>query len=129
MIRTSVLIAILALASSGCVLYASPPPRRVVVVHESYSASPWSYDEWPSPSDGTTTVIESEPPPARYEVITESPGVDFVWIGGYWAWRGGWVWCPGCWRHSPRGYAWRPGVWVVHGGRSYWRGGGWVRHR
>ena len=71
------------------------------------------------------------PPPAQYEVITESPGVDFVWIGGYWVWRGGWVWAPGRWGRCPHGpgYGWRGGAWVSSGGRYSWRAGGWVRHR
>jgi hypothetical protein len=132
------LILCLCATASGCAVYASPPPRRVVYVRE-YSTPPQqgsgTYEDWPPPAsapsqDPGTTVVESEPPPARYEVVTESPGVDFVWVGGYWAWHGGWVWTPGYWHHGyGSGWGWRSGVWVSVGGRSRWRAGGWVRHR
>jgi hypothetical protein len=126
-VRTALVVAVLGCLASGCVVYG--PPRRIVVARENDPPPTPNYDEWPSASeDPGTTVVEEAPPAVRYEVITESPGVDFVWVGGYWAWRGGWVWCPGCWRRCPPGYAWRSGVWVVRGGRSYWRYGGWVRH-
>ena len=44
------------------------------------------------------------PPPPRYEVVPVSPGRDYVWVGGRWAWRPErhhHVWVPGAWR--PRG--------------------------
>lgn len=120
----------LVVASFGCIVYDGPPRRRVVVYQETPAPQPApTYEEWPAPDGGqTTTVVESEPPPSRVEIITESPGVDYVWVGGFWCWRGGWVWTPGCWRYRP-GYYWRPGIWVSVGGRSRWRGGVWVRHR
>jgi hypothetical protein len=118
-------------ALPACTIYAGPPPRRVVYVRDypTSPAPPPSYDDWPAPSSGeTTVVVESEPPPARYEVITESPGVDFVWVGGVWVWHDRWVWAPGHWTHGRPGYVYRPGVWV-RGGRGWsYRGGGW-HHR
>ena len=80
MVRTALVVAFLGCLASGCIVYG--PPRRVVVVRENDPPPPPSYDQWPSPSEdpGTTTVVEESPPPVRYEVITESPGVDFVWV-------------------------------------------------
>ena len=40
-------------------------------------------------------VVISEPPPAGpVEVVPVAPGPDYVWVGGYWAWRGRWAWEP-----------------------------------
>ncbi len=69
------------------------------------------------------------PPPApRVEVYSAAPGPGYVWIGGFWDWRGGgYVWTPGYWTRPPRPHArWVPGRWSPrHGGycyeRGYWR--------
>jgi hypothetical protein len=75
----------------------------------------------------------SEPPvapAAPFEVITTSPGPDYVWINGYYDWEGPapyrhrWVaghwdrparpqsaWVNGEWEHNEHGYRWRRGYW------------------
>jgi hypothetical protein len=134
--RHAVVVALLGfvLAGSGCAVYASP--RRVVVAAPApvYVApqpvtTTTTYETWPAPAEnpGSSVVVEGTPPAPYAEVVTESPGVDFAWVGGYWAWNGGWLWRPGYWHRGPVGYGWRAGGWVVRGGRSYWHGGGWVR--
>src|SRR5690348_3039822 len=69
--------------------------------------------------------IRTAPPPLRMEVIEGRPGVEFVWIAGYWGWHhddydwvpGHWIrrphpesiWVPGFWRERPhRGWQWVP---------------------
>jgi hypothetical protein len=80
------------------------------------------------PEGGAVGVTVSTPPPAaRVEVISTSPGPDYVWIGGHWGWHGTeyvWVdgrwdrppkprskWVPGKWKHTNRGWVWKEGHW------------------
>src|SRR5258708_39915275 len=65
--------------------------REVVVVH----------DAPPPPPGEEVVVVHDAPPPERVEVITVAPSPEHVWIRGYWAWRGGWVWMPGHWERPP----------------------------
>ena len=48
-------------------------------------------------------VIGREPPPPiRYERRGPLPGPGYVWVDGFWAWRGGrYVWVPGHWDRPP----------------------------
>ena len=49
-------------------------------------------------------VVEAAPPPPRREVIvyTERPALDYVWVNGFYDWRGdGWAWVPGHWLAPP----------------------------
>ena len=81
----------------------------------------------PGPVVVSDEVVVAGPPPVEIvETQTISPGVGFVWIGGYHAWVGGrWVWTAGRWDRPPRaGVRWyaprydgRRHVWV----RGYWR--------
>jgi hypothetical protein len=91
---------------------------------------------------GGALYVQSGPPPVRYEVVTVSPGPEFVWISGYWAWSGAqYAWVSGRWERPPTGYtAWvspryerreggwyyRPGHWG--GGHGRGRGRGHDRH-
>lgn len=55
-------------------------------------------------------VVAQAPPPPQSETILVGPGPEYVWIGGEWVWRGGWVWAPGYWARPPHRYAvWAPG--------------------
>jgi hypothetical protein len=48
-------------------------------------------------------VVVTAPPPPRHEVVYGRPGPGYVWINGYWAWRGGrHVWIAGHWEMPPR---------------------------
>jgi WXXGXW repeat (2 copies) len=72
------------------------------------------------------TVVTDDPPAPIAEYIPVSPDPAFVWIGGYWGWRGGWFWNAGHYARPPfRGAAWISGGWA-HGGRGWaWHGGRW----
>jgi hypothetical protein len=49
------------------------------------------------------------PPPMLVEVPPPPPFEGAVWTGGYWVWRGTWVWAHGRWAAPPQpGYLWRP---------------------
>ena len=72
------------------------------------------------------TVAGDEPPAPIPEYIPASPDPGYVWIGGYWAWRGGWYWNAGRFARPPaRGATWASGAWV-RGARGWvWQGGHW----
>ena len=73
---------------------------------------------------GPAIVVESDPPPPRYEAVVVRPG--FVWITGHWNWNGGqWVWLSGHYERERAGYAWEPGRWEMRGNRHVWVEGTW----
>jgi hypothetical protein len=50
--------------------------------------------------------VRSGPPPLRAEVVARSPGADYVWVPGYYAYeRGGYVWVAGHYERPPRARA------------------------
>jgi hypothetical protein len=73
-------------------------------------------------------VVRSGPPPApRYGVVGVAPGPGYVWMDGFWDWRGAnWHWMPGRWVVPPRPHAvWVPGYWSPHGRDYRFRPGHW----
>ena len=71
-------------------------------------------------------VVSEAPPPAQVEVVTATPGPEYVWIGGNWVWHDRWDWERGHWAARPHGHTrWEPGRWD-HGHRGYvWHDGHW----
>jgi hypothetical protein len=67
------------------------------------------------------------PPPVRAEAIIASPGPGFVWVGGYWGWRGNaHVWVAGSWMRPPHPHSvWVAPRWEARGGRYYFHEGRW----
>jgi hypothetical protein len=69
------------------------------------------------------------PPPAPAEVIPAAPGPGYVWMPGYWSWRGprrGYAWVPGAYTvPAPPAYAWVPGHWAERPGGWVWVEGHW----
>ncbi|WP_394835738.1 hypothetical protein LVJ94_02265 [Pendulispora rubella] len=79
----NLLILALPVLAAGCYVQDGPPPPRHVVAYE---APP--------------------PPPPQVDVITVSPGPDYIWVGGYHRWTGhGYYWVPG--HYERRGRRWR----------------------
>jgi len=78
----------------------------------------------PSPNIWTAP---GPPPPMRRDRISRSPGPQFVWTPGSWAWNGRrWVWVNGGWVRPPRPRAvWVPGRWNRRGPSFMWSGGYW----
>jgi|SRR6266567_2054198 len=87
------------------------------------------YVERPGPAvveqPGQVEVAEAPPTPPA-EVVVQAPGPGYVWVPGYYAWHGRWVWAPGGWVVRPHPHAvWVAGRWH-HRGHSYvWIGGHW----
>ena len=66
------------------------------------------------------------PPGVRAEVILSRPGPAYIWIAGYWGWRGGgYYWVPGRWAKARPGRAWVDGRWEQRGRKWAWRRGHW----
>jgi hypothetical protein len=69
---------------------------------------------------GDVEYVVREPPRERVEVVGRSPGSDYVWVKGHWAWRrNDYEWIPGRWAIPERGFReWEPGRWQHE--RSGW---------
>jgi len=67
------------------------------------------------------------PPAPRYRVIGVAPGPGYVWVNGYWGWRGGrYSWYEGRWARPPLGRtAWVDGDWYRDGRGWRYREGHW----
>ena len=67
------------------------------------------------------------PPPLRYEARGVAPGAGYVWVDGYWGWRG-WrhEWVAGRWARPPRSRAvWVNPSWERNGDRYRFHEGHW----
>src|SRR2546425_2322857 len=78
--------------------------------------------------NGYYAVRTAPPPPRAYGIVGVAPGPGYVWIDGFWDWRGGnWRWMNGYWGRRPRPRAvWVRPYWEPHGRgyrfhRGYWR--------
>jgi len=76
---------------------------------------------------GAVFYATTPPPTVRGEAFGVAPGPGFVWVNGYWGWRGGnYVWVPGRWARPPRRNAvWVAPYWEPHGGRYRFHQGRW----
>jgi hypothetical protein len=70
------------------------------------------------------------PPPLPYYPQPFSPGINFIWAPGYWAYDpDGYYWVPGTWVLAPAiGLLWTPGYWGWRDGGYWWNGGYWGHH-
>ena len=69
------------------------------------------------------------PPPAPVEYIP-APRAGWVWVPGFWDWRGGHhrhAWVSGHWERARHGYYYAPSRWVPYGDRWGFHRGGWRR--
>ena len=78
--------------------------------------------------NGYMTVRSAPPPPQARGVVGYAPGPGYVWVDGFWDWRGGnWHWVRGYWTRPPRARAiWVSPRWEPYGRgyrfhRGYWR--------
>ncbi len=105
-----------ALLLSACVVAPAPYYRGGGVA---YGPAPGAYGE----------VVMTAPPAPYQEVVPVSPGLGYVWIGGYWNWVGGrHVWAGGHWEPGRPGYAWVPHNWGRTGNGWRLNPGHWQRH-
>jgi len=73
-------------------------------------------------------IVNQQPPVAKVEVVTASPGDQYFWTPGYWKWQQNtWVWVPGQWVARPHPTAvWEPGYWAWRPTGWVWRPGRWA---
>jgi hypothetical protein len=95
------------------------PPTAVAVPAPSTPAPDMS-----EMADGT--LVNNDPPAPIVEYVPAAPYPDYVWLGGFWGWNGGWFWHAGHYVARPyRGAAWVSGGWVRGGHGWAWHGGRW----
>jgi hypothetical protein len=76
---------------------------------------------------GVVVDVEVAPPPVRVEAVP-GPRAGYVWVPGYWDWRGHeHVWVTGRWMHERRGWHYVPEHWVQVGPRWHFEPGRWAR--
>lgn len=65
------------------------------------------------------------PPPVEY---VPAPRAGWVWVPGFWDWRGHrHFWVRGHWERARHGYYYAPSRWAPHGDRWGYYRGGWRR--
>lgn len=84
----------------------------------------------PLPASAAVGIyLDIAPPAPRYEVVP-APRVGYVWVPGYYDWRGNrHVWVRGHWERERRGYFYHPTRWEQRDGRWYLERGRWDRER
>jgi hypothetical protein len=76
----------------------------------------------------TGEVVGVAPPPPQVEYVGVPPVTGYIWLGGYWGWRGGrHEWVPGRWSAPRPGYHWVPPAWHRQGPGWRFRPGRWGR--
>ena len=74
-------------------------------------------------------TIDVAPPPPREEMVP-APRRGYVWVPGYWDWRGQrHVWVRGTWVRARHGYVYAHPEWVQRDGHWVLRRGQWDRDR
>ena len=89
----------------------------------------WIESHWeivPPPSPAPIVIVQAPPPPRR-EYPGYRPAPDYVWIDGYWVWRGrGYEWVPGRWDRPPHGHGrWNAAHYERHGNSYIFIEGSW----
>ena len=73
--------------------------------------------------------VNIAPPAPRYEVAP-APRAGYLWVPGYWDWKGHrYVWVKGRFERERHGKYWHPNRWVQHDGRWSFERGRWDRER
>ncbi len=71
--------------------------------------------------------VKIAPPPPRVERVP-APRRGYIWVPGYWDWRGHrHHWVSGVWVRERRGYHYQPHRWVERNGGWYFDRGRWDR--
>ncbi|MFZ1055774.1 MAG: hypothetical protein WAN79_08890 [Opitutaceae bacterium] len=103
---------------------AQPPVPQAQMAPAGVPVPSTAAPQAPEMADGM--VVNEEPPAPIVEYVPACPYPDYVWIGGFWAWNGGWYWTAGHYGPRPHpGALWVGGGWA-HAGRGWaWHGGHW----
>ena len=72
-------------------------------------------------------IVQIAPPPARVELVP-APRRGYMWVPGYWDWRGKrHVWVKGAWLRERQGYRYNQPAWQERDGRWHMNRGSWAR--
>lgn len=72
-------------------------------------------------------IVQVAPPPMRHESVPE-PRRGYLWVPGYWDWRGNrHAWVKGTWQRERKGYRYNQPAWEERDGRWHMNRGGWMR--
>jgi hypothetical protein len=98
--------------------------KRVLLV----SAVAAAFGAGPSVTASAADIVVRVAPPApRYEAVP-GPRRGWVWVPGYWDWRGHrYAWVQGRWVRERPGYVYYGPRWVERGGRGHMERGRWGR--
>jgi hypothetical protein len=78
------------------------------------------------PNQPAEVEVDTDPPAPILETVPPSPGPDYVWVGGEWAWHDRWTWERGHWGTPPHpGAIWVPHSYAVHNGKHVFVRGRW----
>src|SRR5580692_9599162 len=80
LLKVALLICATSFFAGGCAIYPGEPVATV----------------------GAEVDVAGDPPATIVEDVPPAPGIGFVWVGGAWAWNGGWVWERGHWDRPPQ---------------------------
>ena len=79
------------------------------------------------PAGAAAIVVQVAPPPPRAEAVP-APRRGYVWVPGYWDWRGNrHVWVAGSWMREKHGYHYQQPRWEEHDGHWQMQRGNWAR--
>jgi hypothetical protein len=97
-----------------------------VIVTPAPAATPLVQTVPASPALGVVATVPPLPP-SPSEVVSVSPGTDYIWVKGYYNWDGSrYQWMPGTWvRASSPGAVWVPAHWQPSTGGYVWVQGAW----
>ena len=80
------------------------------------------------PASARTEVFVNVAPPAPVVEVVPAPRAGWVWVPGFWEWRGHrHFWVRGHWEHARHGYYYAPARWVQRGDRWEFSHGRWLR--
>lgn len=101
----------------GRVVVANPQPAPAAMVAPTPAG----------PAGPVVVTVPATPAPPAEDVVSTSPGPEYVWVKGYYNWDGSsYQWVPGTWVRTPRSAAvWVPAHWQPTAGGYVWVPGTW----
>ena len=120
--------------AAGCAFYETAPPASVgygpnygaVAYPDSAPQAAVSVYVEPPLMQPPPIMVDWAPPPMLVEYPPPMPFYDAIWIGGYWAWAGTWVWAAGRWVAPPMPhYTWVNPYYEHRGGQVVFITGFW----